>query len=101
MTASKRGELRHPVPEGAGDRLSGDTLWVGVVDPKANVLGINHLHLTMKGYARLQAIAGRGPWSGGSLTCEVVDLLEQLRMTMDGPDLGFNLDIKGRVPGFG
>ena len=47
------------VPEGAEDRLFGDTIWVSVVDPKANVFGINHFHLTMKGYARFQACLAR------------------------------------------
>ena len=119
MTVSKEDEYRHPVPEGAEDRLFGDTIWVSVVDPKANVFGINHFHLTMKGYARIQAVyvidgvqqaygnkipleavADQGPWSDGVLSYEVVDPLEHLRITMDGPAFGFDLDITGRFPVF-
>ena len=46
-------EYRHPDPDSVqAEGLWGDTLWVSVVDPTARIFGINHFHLTTKGFAR-------------------------------------------------
>ena len=46
-------EYRHPLVGGKNDDvLFGDTLWVSVVDPEAGIHGVNHFHLSNKGYAR-------------------------------------------------
>ena len=111
-------EGRHAPPEGIGDKLFGDTLWVSVVDPEANVCGVNHFHLTNKGYGRFetyyvidgvqQSYGQRipldpepddGPWTDGTLTYEVIDPMEHIRISMDGPRYGFQLDFTGRLPG--
>lgn len=113
-------EGRHaPVP-GAEAGLWGDTLWVSVVDFEANIFGVNHFHLTNKGYARYEALyiidgvtqlyATRGPldvdpddsgpWSDGRLTYEVVRPLEEIRISFDGPRYGFDLSFTGRFPVF-
>jgi hypothetical protein len=31
-------------------------MWVSVADPQADVFGVNHFHLTTKGYARFEAL---------------------------------------------
>jgi hypothetical protein len=112
-------EGRHEVPEGAEQLLFGDTLWVSVVDPQANIFGINHFHLTNRGYGRFetyylidgvqQSYAMRvplgaepdaGPWSDGRLSYEVVEPFEHIRIAMDGPRYGFELDFKGRFAPF-
>ena len=36
--------------------MFGDSLWVSVVDPEAGIHGVNHLHLTNKGFARYEAL---------------------------------------------
>jgi hypothetical protein len=85
-------EHRHATPVGAEKHLFGDTLWVSVVDPHANVFGVNHFHLTNCGYARFEALyvidgvvqlygnkiqldpePDAGPWSDGRLSYEVVE----------------------------
>lgn len=112
-------EYRHACPPEIASGLWGDTLWVSVVDPKANIFGINHFHLTNKGYARFEALyiidgvqqlygnkvpltaePDRGPWSDGRLAYEVVKPLEELRITFDGPRYGFDLRFVGRFPVF-
>jgi len=112
-------EGRHAVPEGAEQLLFGDTLWVSVVDPQANIFGINHFHLTNRGYGRFetyylidgvqQSYAMRvplgaepdaGPWSDGRLSYEVVEPFEHIRIAMDGPRYGFELDFRGRFAPF-
>jgi hypothetical protein len=112
-------EGRHAVPAGAEQLLFGDTLWVSVVDPQANIFGINHFHLTNRGYGRFEAyylIDGvqqsyamrvplgaepdAGPWSDGRLSYEVVAPFEHIRIAMDGPRYGFELDFKGRFAPF-
>ncbi len=116
LTAADEG--RHAAPEGANG-LFGDTLWVSVVDPEANIFGVLHWHLTNQGYARHEAyflIDGvqqsygyrapldpepdAGPWSDGTLSYEVVDPFEHIRIQMDGPRYGFDLDFKGRFDPF-
>jgi hypothetical protein len=90
---SKEDEGRHAVPQGAEGRLFSDTLWVSVVDPKANIFGVNHIHLTAKGYARFQAVffidgtlqaygnkvpldpePDAGPFTDGNMTYEVIHI---------------------------
>jgi hypothetical protein len=112
-------EYRHATPEELKDELFGDTLWVSVVDREANVFGINHFHLTNKGWGRFEALyvidgvvqlygnkhpipleADRGPWSDGRLSYEVVKPLEELRIAFDGPRYGFDLTFRGRFPVF-
>lgn len=113
-------EYLHAEPQAASPfTLWGDTLWVSVVDPKANVFGINHFHLTTKGFARFEALylidgvkqlygnkvpfdagAARGPWSDGRLTYEVVNPLEEIRISFDGPRYGFDLRFRGRFDAF-
>jgi len=112
-------EFRHPAPKEMVDRLWGDTLWVSVVDRKANIFGINHLHLTNKGFGRFEVLylidgvqqlygnkyplkehADQGPWSDGRLCYEVVVPLKEIRITFDGPRYGFDLRFRGRFPVF-
>lgn len=118
MTTAKD-EYRHPAPEGHSAGLWGDTLWVSVVDREANIFGINHFHLTNKGWGRFEALylidgvqqqygnkhpltkeADEGPWSDGLLTYQVVKPLEEIKITFDGPRFGFDLTFRGRFPVF-
>lgn len=111
-------EYRHRRPEGF-DGLYGDTLWVSVVDPGAQIFGINHIHLTTKGYGRFETLyvidgvtqlygnkvpldpePDDGPWSDGRLTYEVVSPLELIRISFDGPRYGFTFDFEGRFDPF-
>jgi hypothetical protein len=114
-------EYRHAKPDGLSeqDGLWGDTLWVSVVDPQANIFGINHFHLTANGFARFEALyvidgvkqlygnkvpidpdPDRGPWTDGRLSYEVVKPLEELRIQFDGPRYGFDLSFVGRFEAF-
>jgi hypothetical protein len=112
-------EFRHPAPPDAAAELWGDTLWVSLCDPRANVFGILHFHLTNKGYARFESLCvidgvqqlygnkvplpvapDRGPWSDGRLTYTVVRPLEEIRITFDGPRYAFDLRFVGRFPVF-
>jgi hypothetical protein len=112
-------ESRHAAPKAAKDALWGDTLWVSVVDPKANIFGINHFHLTSKGFARFEALylidgvpqlygnkaplrrkTDSGPWSDGRLSYEVLEPFERLRIAFDGPRYAFDLDFRGRFAPF-
>lgn len=113
-------EYRHACPEEVKkDHLWGDTLWVSVVDREANIFGINHFHLTNKGYARFEALyvidgvmqlwgnkvplpveADQGPWTDGRLSYEVVKPLEEIRIQFDGPSFGFDQTFRGRFPVF-
>ncbi len=49
-------EYRHALRDAPGNVLFGDSLWVSVVDPVANIHGVNHFHLTNKGFARFEAL---------------------------------------------
>ncbi|MCC6382219.1 MAG: hypothetical protein IT304_06895 [Dehalococcoidia bacterium] len=112
-------EFRHAPPPEHDHLLYGDTLWVSVVDREANIFGINHFHLTNKGFARFEALyvidgvmqlygnkvplgpaPDNGPWSDGVLTYAVTKPLEEIRITMDGPRYGFDLKFAGRFPVF-
>lgn len=112
-------EYRHACPEQIQEKLWGDTLWVSVVDREANIFGINHFHLTNKGYARYEALyiidgvmqlwgnkvplsveVDQGPWTDGRLSYEVVKPLEEIRIQFDGPCFGFDQTFRGRFPVF-
>jgi len=120
-TVRPEDEYRHPEPEDneEAEGLWGDTLWVSVVDRDANIFGINHFHLTTKGFGRFETLyvidgvkqlygnkvplepeADRGPWSDGRLSYEVVDPLKEIRISFDGPSYGFDLRFRGRFPAF-
>ena len=49
-------EYRHPLYDAPKNVLFGDSLWVSVVDPENNIHGVNHFHLTNKGFARYEAL---------------------------------------------
>jgi hypothetical protein len=119
MTTKAEDEYRHAAPDEVKDGLWGDTLWVSVVDREANIFGINHFHLTNKGWGRFEALyvidgvqqlygnkfplteeADRGPWGDGRLSYEVVRPLEEIRIQFDGPRYGFDLNFRGRFPVF-
>lgn len=112
-------EYRHSVPGVLEGGLWGDTLWVSVVDREANIFGINHFHLTNRGWGRFEALyvidgvqqqygnkcpipeePDQGPWSDGLLTYEVIKPLEEIRITFNGPRFGFDLTFRGRFPVF-
>jgi len=112
-------EGTHLAPEGF-EGLWGDTFWVSVVDPDNNVHGVNHFHLTNKGYARFTAfyiIDGEHQWYGnkvpfdpgqggqtkfsdGVLSYEVVKPFEEIRISMDSPRFGFDLTFTARFQAF-
>ncbi|MBQ60736.1 MAG: hypothetical protein CMQ19_01545 [Gammaproteobacteria bacterium] len=119
MAVKAEDEYRHAAPAEHSAGLWGDTLWVSVVDREASIFGINHFHLTNKGWGRFEALyvidgvvqqygnkhpltpeADQGPWSDGLLTYEVVKPLEEIRITFDGPRFGFDLSFKGRFDVF-
>ncbi len=112
-------EGRHSTPEGAEGRLFGDTLWMSVVDPEANIFGVNHFYLSNRGWGRFETYylidgvqqsyamrapvpvdAEGGPWSDGTLTYEVVEPFSHIRITMDGPRYGFEFDFRARFAAF-
>jgi hypothetical protein len=112
-------EYRHACPPEEAGGLWGDTLWVSVVDRDANIFGINHFHLTNKGFGRFEALyiidgvqqlygnkyplgvePDRGPYTDGRLTYTVVKPLEEIRIAFDGPRFGFDLRFVGRFPVF-
>lgn len=116
---SPKDEFRHPAPKEMEKFLWGDTIWVSVVDIPANIFGINHFHLTNKGYGRFEALylidgipqlygnkyplstkADEGPWTDGHLCYEVIKPLEEIRITFDGPRFAFDLRFRGRFPVF-
>ncbi|MDP6376536.1 MAG: hypothetical protein QF515_17520 [Pseudomonadales bacterium] len=119
MVVKVEDEYRHAAPEEHSVGLWGDTLWVSVVDREANIFGINHFHLTNKGWGRFEALyvidgvqqqygnkhpltpeADQGPWTDGLLTYEVINPLEEIRIAFDGPRFGFDLNFKGRFDVF-
>ena len=81
--------------------------------------GVNHFHLTNKGYARFEALyvidgvvqlygnkvpldpePDGGPWSDGRMVYEVVEPFEHIRIGLDWRAFGFDLDFKGRFSAF-
>jgi len=116
---SPRDEGRHAPPSGAEDLFFADTLWVSVVDPEANVFGVNHCTLGNRGFARFEALyvidgvvqlygnrvpldpePDAGPWSDGRLTYEVIEPFEHIRISLDWSAFGFELDFTGRFAAF-
>jgi hypothetical protein len=112
-------EFRHSPKKGAEKLLYGDTLWVSVVDPEANVHGVAHFHLTNNGFARFESLfvidgvqqlyankipldpkPDKSPWDDGRLKYEVVDPFEHIRITYDGAAYGYDLDFKARFAAF-
>jgi len=113
-------EFRHPLIGGDGDKvLFGDTLWMSVVDTAANIHGVNHFHLSNKGYARFESLyvidgvvqlygnkvpldrtPDQGPWSDGRMSYEVVDPWNHIRIRLDWEKYAFDLDFKGRFAPF-
>jgi len=113
-------EYRHPLARGDNASvLFGDTLWVSVVDPAAGIHGVNHFHLSNKGYARFESLyvidgvrqyygnkapldvtPDKGPWSDGRMTYEVVEPYNHIRIRLDWEAYAFDLDFKGRFAPF-
>ena len=112
-------EGRHATPAGAEELFFADTLWVSVVDPEANIFGVNHYTLGNRGFARFEALyvidgvvqlygnkvpldpePDNGPWSDGRLTYEVVEPFEHIRISLDWRAFGFELDFTGRFAAF-
>lgn len=112
-------ELLHAAPAGLSDELWGDTMWLSALDPSAGIIGVNHMHVTNRGYARFQchywidgvrqSYACRSPfvydaaltsWSAGHLRYEVLEPFRSVRLTMDGPRFGFDLIYESRFPPF-
>ena len=116
-------EYRHPLVGGGDNVLFGDTLWVSVVDPVAKIHGVNHFHLSNKGYARYEALyvidgvrqyygnkfplsiaseseLDKGPWTDGRMKYEVVDPYNHIRISLDWEKYAFDLDFFGRFAPF-
>jgi hypothetical protein len=116
---SSEDEYRHPLHNAPRNVLFGDSLWVSVVDPEAGIHGVNHFHLTNKGFARFEALyvidgvlqqygnkhplpveVDNGPWNDGVMSYEVVDPYNHIRITLDWERFSFDLDFKGRFAPF-
>jgi len=114
-----RDEFRHALHGAPSNVLFGDSLWVSVVDPVANIHGVNHFHLTNKGFARYEALyvidgvlqqygnkfplprePEDGPWDDGRMRYEVVDPFNHIRISLDWQSFSFDLDFKGRFAPF-
>ncbi len=113
-------EYRHALKKGDNAKvLFGDTLWVSVVDPEANIHGVNHFHLSNRGYARFESLytidgvlqqygnkfpldvsPDRGPWTDGRMTYEVIEPWNHIRIALDWEAYAFDLDFKGRFAPF-
>ncbi|MBT4160745.1 MAG: hypothetical protein HOC70_00585 [Gammaproteobacteria bacterium] len=119
MTIKDEDEYLHLAPEGY-EGLWSDNLWFSFVDREADVHGINHIHVTNKGYARFSTclvIDGiEMPWAnkvpyhdigkfdqlsdGGRMIYEVVKPQEELRIQADNDKYGFDVTFKARFPVF-
>lgn len=119
MTISNDDEYLHPAPEGT-EGLWSDNLWFSFCDREADVFGINHIHVTNKGYARFSTClvidgipmpwANKVPWDnigkfdvltdGGCMTYQVVKPQEEIRITADNEKYGFDVTYRGRFPVF-
>jgi hypothetical protein len=112
-------EYRHALRDAPSNVLFGDSLWVSVVDPKAGIHGVNHFHLTNKGFARFEALyvidgvlqqygnkyplpieIDNGPWTDGVMSYEVVEPYNHIRIKLDWERFSFDLDFKGRFEPF-
>ena len=119
MTIKDNDEYLHPAPEGT-EGLWSDNLWFSFVDREADIHGINHMHVTNKGYARFSTClvidgipmpwANKAPWhdigkfdkltDGGRMIYEVIKPQEELRMQADNDKYGFDVTFTGRFPVF-
>ena len=115
MTIKDDDEYLHPAPEGM-EGLWSDNLWFSFVDREADVHGINHIHVTNKGYARFSTClaidgipmpwANKVPWhdigkfdeltDGGRMIYQVVKPQEELRIQADNEKYGFDVTFTGR-----
>jgi hypothetical protein len=112
-------EYPHPTPEDLRSRMWGDTMWLSTIDTAAGIRGVNHIHLTNRGFGRFQAHfwidgvqllhASKAPidldptakkWSDGQMSYEVVEPFKRIRMTMDDPRFGYDLEFEARFPAF-
>ncbi len=112
-------EYRHTLENAPSNVLFGDSLWVSVVDPAAGIHGVNHFHLTNKGFGRFEALyvidgvlqqygnkqpisldADTGPWEDGRMRYEVLDPYNHIRISLDWENFSFDLDFKGRFEPF-
>ena len=111
-------EYLHADP-GVDPGLWSDNFWLSVCDREADVFGVLHVHATNRGYARfgtMLVIDGLPmPWANkapltaagrfdrlteGRMTYQVVQPLEAIRVTYDGPRYGFDLTYTARFPVF-
>jgi hypothetical protein len=118
MAIAPEDEYLHPAPEGTVGLWS-DNLWFSICDREADIFGVNHIHATNKGYARystMLVIDGLPmPWANkvpltesgvfdelgeGHMSYRVIEPLQELRITFDGPRYGFDLTYRGRFPVF-
>lgn len=120
MTVNADDEYLHFAPAGS-DALFSDNFWFSICDREADIFGVNHLHVSNKGYGRfstMMVIDGVAqPWAskvpfaadaprkfdklvGGHMSYQVVKPLEQIRIQFDGPKYGFDLLYTGRFPVF-
>lgn len=123
MALTEADEYLHAPPEdGPAGALWSDNFWFSVVDPEADVFGINHLHASLShGYLRASAFyvidglhqqwaskqrlygVGGAPFDAlgdGRLTYQVVKPFEHVRWEFDGPKFGFDLDFRARFKPF-
>jgi hypothetical protein len=96
---SMEDEYRHALHDAPSRVLWGDSLWVSVVDPEAGIHGVNHLHLTNKGFGRFEALyiidgvpqlygnkhplpiaVDNGPWTDGVMSYEFVEPYNHIRI---------------------
>ena len=119
MTISDNDEYLHSAPEGT-EGLWSDNLWFSFVDREADIHGINHMHVTNKGYARFSTClvidgipmpsANKVPYhdigkfdqlsDGGHMIYEVVKPQEELRLQADNEKYGYDVTFTGRFPVF-
>ncbi|MBI4299890.1 MAG: hypothetical protein HY677_02050, partial [Chloroflexi bacterium] len=112
--------LRGGRPLPGSERFFNDRMCLTILDPQANVFGINHIQVsTNRGFARFRSVysvdgaelsyANKRPFSGelaakslsdGSMTYEVVEPLKKVRVAFDGPQYAFDLTYEARFPAF-
>jgi hypothetical protein len=111
-------EYPHPAPE-PEPVCWGDTMWVSLIDPEAGIYGANHIYLTNRGMGRFQSHVwidgvqqtwGRTApitldpaltkWSDGNFAYEILEPFKRLRLTMDNPLFGFDIEYTARCPIF-
>jgi hypothetical protein len=107
--------LHAPPPE-AGDRLFGDTVWLSVIDPAQGIWGLCHMHqCPNRGFGRFAAYMcidgvehvylgkqvgglayGDMRWSDGRMSYEVLEPYRRIRVALDGPRFGLDLEYTHR-----